>query len=61
MPRTATTDGGQRAPGEGADAAPPGWLRRVGWLLLIWLASVSALAVVAYLFRFVMGWAGLTR
>jgi len=37
------------------------WARRVGWLVLIWLASVSALAVVAGAFRVLMAWAGLTR
>ncbi|PRD41063.1 DUF2474 domain-containing protein [Phyllobacterium phragmitis] len=36
------------------------WLRRVGWLVLIWGLSVAALAVVAGLFRMFMGLAGLT-
>ena len=36
------------------------WLRRVGWLVLIWTASVLALGVVAGLFRVVMNLAGLT-
>lgn len=36
------------------------WLRRVGWLAAIWLASVGALALVALLFRWAMRAAGLT-
>jgi hypothetical protein len=36
------------------------WLRRVGWLVLIWAASVLALGVVAALFRMMMTLAGLT-
>ena len=36
------------------------WLRRVGWLVLIWAGSVLALGVVAGLFRAVMNLAGLT-
>ena len=39
----------------------PHWLRRVGWLILIWLISVLALGIVALGFRVVMGWVGLTR
>jgi Protein of unknown function (DUF2474) len=35
-------------------------LRRVGWLLLIWAASVLTLAIVAGLFRGLMTLAGLT-
>ncbi len=38
----------------------PTWLRKVGWLVLIWAASVLALGVVAGLFRVVMNLAGLT-
>jgi hypothetical protein len=38
----------------------PTWLRRVGWLVLIWGASVLALGVVAGLFRILMTLAGLT-
>ena len=37
------------------------WLRRIGWLVVIWVASVAALGVVAYGMRLFMGWAGLTR
>lgn len=36
------------------------WLRRVGWLVLIWISSVAALGVVAVLFRLLMNMAGLT-
>jgi hypothetical protein len=36
------------------------WLRRVGWLVLIWAAGVAALGVAATLFRVLMGVAGLT-
>jgi Protein of unknown function (DUF2474) len=36
------------------------WLRRIGWLVLIWAASVLALGVVAVLFRVLMNLAGLT-
>lgn len=36
------------------------WPRRVGWLVLIWIASVSALAVVALAFRLLTSAAGLT-
>ncbi|WP_213979001.1 DUF2474 domain-containing protein [Sphingomonas sp. dw_22] len=35
-------------------------LRRIGWLVLIWTASVVALAIVAMFFRLLMGWAGMT-
>lgn len=36
------------------------WLRRVGWLVLIWAASVMALGAIAVLFREMMNLAGLT-
>lgn len=36
------------------------WLRRLGWLVAIWLASVASLAVVALAFRWVMRAVGLT-
>ena len=35
------------------------WLRRLGWLALIWAASVAALGLAAALFRVVMTLAGL--
>ena len=36
------------------------WPRRIGWLVLIWIASVGVLAIVAVLFRLLMNMAGLT-
>jgi hypothetical protein len=36
------------------------WSRRLGWLILIWMASIIALASVAALFRVLMNAAGLT-
>jgi hypothetical protein len=36
------------------------WLRRVGWLVVIWAASVLALGIVAGLIRVLMNLAGLT-
>ncbi len=46
------------------DGSPPParrWSRRLAWLVVIWVGSVGALALVAYGLRFVMGWAGLAR
>jgi Protein of unknown function (DUF2474) len=36
------------------------WLRRIGWLVLIWTASVATLGVVALILRALMSLAGLT-
>jgi hypothetical protein len=36
------------------------WLRRVGWLVLIWTASVAAMGIAAFLFRLAMTASGLT-
>jgi hypothetical protein len=36
------------------------WRRRLGWLIVIWIASITALALVAALFRALMNAAGLT-
>jgi hypothetical protein len=36
------------------------WARRVGWLFLIWIASVAALAIVATGVRMLMNLAGMT-
>lgn len=45
-----------------SDASPNRklWLRRFGWLVLIWIGSVAALAIVAIIFRLLMNIAGLT-
>ena len=37
------------------------WLQRVGWLVLIWVASVATLAVVALLLRTLMNLAELGK
>lgn len=45
------------------DRLPTGsrlWLRRAGWLVLIWAASVAALGIAALAFRILMNFAGLT-
>jgi Protein of unknown function (DUF2474) len=36
------------------------WLHQIGWMALIWAASVAALGVVAFAFRLLMAMAGLT-
>ncbi len=36
------------------------WARRLGWMALLWTASVVALAIVAFAFRGLMALAGLT-
>jgi hypothetical protein len=40
-----------------APATP--WWQRLGWLVIIWSASVLGLFVVASLFRLLMGMAGM--
>jgi hypothetical protein len=37
------------------------WLRRIGWLALIWATSVISLGIVAVLMRVLMEFAGLTN
>ncbi|CAB3800873.1 DUF2474 domain-containing protein [Pararobbsia alpina] len=37
----------------------PGPLRRLGWFVLIWAASVAALGVVALVIRMLMGLTGM--
>jgi hypothetical protein len=37
------------------------FLQRIGWMILIWAASVAALGLVALAFRLLMAAAGLTR
>jgi Protein of unknown function (DUF2474) len=45
---------------DSAGAAPASWARRIGWLVLIWAASVLALGMVAVIIRVLMTAAGLT-
>ncbi|CAH5291765.1 DUF2474 domain-containing protein [Serratia marcescens] len=42
-----------------ATAAPAPWWKRIGWLGIIWSASVLGLFVVASLFRLLMTAAGM--
>ena len=46
-----------QAPGDKPSRA--NWPPRVGWLLLLWLASVGVLGVVALAIRVLMHWAGM--
>jgi hypothetical protein len=39
---------------------PRRWLRRIGWMLLIWSASVLALGAVAWGLKLVMRLVGMT-
>ncbi|MBT3144855.1 DUF2474 domain-containing protein [Neptunomonas phycophila] len=41
-------------------AERPVWLKRVGWLVVIWSASVAGLGVIAWLLKFFMQAAGLS-
>lgn len=36
------------------------WCKRLGWLALIWLASVATLGIVAYALRWIMNVIGMT-
>lgn len=36
------------------------WLRRIGWLVVIWAASIAVLAIIALGFRMLMNMAGMT-
>jgi hypothetical protein len=36
------------------------WARRIGWLVLLWTASVATLAAVAFLIRLLMNLVGMT-
>ena len=46
--------------GAGRTAGAQRWLRRIGWLVVIWAASVACLAVAAWLLKGVMRLAGLS-
>ncbi|MDQ0586618.1 DUF2474 domain-containing protein [Variovorax paradoxus] len=42
------------------ERAPRRWLRRFGWLVAIWIASVGTLFLLASLVRFLMASVGLS-
>jgi hypothetical protein len=42
-----------------APARVPQWLRRIGWLVLLWVAGVATLFAMASLIRLVMHAAGM--
>lgn len=39
---------------------PVSWWKRLAWLVLLWAASVAALAAIAWILRWFMQLAGLT-
>jgi hypothetical protein len=41
-------------------AAPRSWVKRFGWLLLIWSASVAALGAAAFALRLLMRLIGMS-
>lgn len=43
-----------------ARRGPRLWIKRIGWLLGIWVCSVAALGAAAYLLRLVMNAVGMT-
>jgi len=42
------------------DRSPCKWLVRIGWLVVLWIAGVAALAVVAWLVKLGMNAAGMS-
>ena len=43
------------------EKAPHKWARRIGWLVLLWGASIASVSAVALLLRYIMAWAGFER
>jgi len=56
--KTTTTAGTNAAADTMTDIQRP-WWKRIGWLVLIWVGSVAALGLVAWLFRLLMRSAGM--
>ena len=47
------------APAPPSGFTPPSLLRRIGWMVVLWTASVAALGLVALLIRVLMHAAGM--
>jgi hypothetical protein len=47
------------ASNEGEQRPPRLWLRRIGWMVLLWLGGVTSLALVAFVLKIVMRAAGM--
>ena len=45
--------------GTGSGGGKPSWLRRIGWMVLLWAAGVAAVGLVAIIIRILMNAAGL--
>lgn len=43
------------------EQAPPGWGKRLMWLVFIWVCSTAALGVAAYAMRLVMRSVGMSN
>jgi len=48
------------ATGTTEKAARP-WVRRIGWLVLLWLGGVLSVTAASLVLRYVMAWVGLGR
>ena len=40
------------------DEGQTSWLKRVGWLVMLWVLGVAGLALIAWLIRVFMNWTG---
>ncbi|SFV38222.1 DUF2474 domain-containing protein [Hyphomicrobium facile] len=59
-PRWRPARGTRVARAKDAEMERPSWLRRVGWLVLIYAAGVVTVGIVAVLIRMLMSAAGMT-
>ncbi|RUP08270.1 DUF2474 family protein [Hyphomicrobium sp.] len=59
VPRQSESRGRLSLSPAGTGTEKPSWLRRIGWLVLLWIAGVATVAVVAIVIRVFMTAAGL--